>query len=1432
MQQVSRLALPVVAGLVLLVLTTCGKDSPTKPAPPVPAGIMIVPSTATLTAIGQTVQLTASVVDQNDTTIAEAAVVWTSSDTLIATVSAEGVVTARKNGDARITATSGGVSASAGITVSQTVARIIITPSSVTLTTAQRTVQLEAVVLDQNDMPVTEAILVWASSDTTVAAVDAEGLVTALNNGDARITATSGIVSESADVSVMGLNPDRDALAALYNEAAGPDWAIRTNWLSDVPLGEWHGVTTDADGRVTSLRLDRNNLNGPIPAVLGTLEKLEELWLTENQLTGSIPPELGRLASLSQLALAANQLTGTIPPELGRLTNLSQLALAANQLTGTIPPELGRLTNLQFLVLTFNQLTGPIPPELGRLANLQQLELSFNQFTGNIPPEFGQLTKLQFLGISRNGAMSGPLPQALTSLSLDAMWMDGTNLCAPLNPEFQAWLSGIQSIQVANCTGPDRGALIALYSGTGGMTWKDTTNWLSGAPLNDWHGVTTDTNGRVTALNLENNDLEGSLPHQLSGLSHLKTLNLMNNAALIGPLPQALTSLNLDALHLNGTRLCAPLDAEFQDWLSGIPDQLVPICADVIEPDRAALAVLYGGTGGPNWTTRTNWLSEAPLDEWYGVTTDADGRVTTLSLEYNNMRGPLPSELGRMDRLEQLNLHGNGLTGNIPPEIGQLDKLILLNISNNLLDGSISPDLGQLDALTSLRLDFNQLVGTIPSDLGQLNELTVLKLDFNQLIGAIPPELGQLNQLTELSLSGNLLTGPIPAVLGQLNKLTVLNISFNLLSGTIPPELGQLANLRHLVIFATRLTGAIPPELGQLRELTELNLDSNLLTGAIPPILGQLDKLAGLNLDSNQLTGVIPPELGQLEELVVLSLAANQLTGPVPPELGGLVNLKTLSLTGNALSGPLPLALTGLALESLLLDGTQLCAPPDAEIQAWVQEIPERRVSACVPVNVPPAYLTQATQSLRNPVPLVAGDPALLRVFVTAAADVDATMPQVLATFYQNDAVVYTADIPAQATRVPDEPGEGDLSASANEEIPGSVVQPGLEMVVEIDPDGELDPASGIGRRIPPTGRLAMNVKEVPRFDLTMVPFLWLENPDRSVLAATENLTADDDLFRMTRDILPVGDFQLDIREPVWTSVEPVVENATALINEVIVIRVMDGTGGHFMGILNTSGGLAAYPGHESVSPLDARVIAHELGHNVNLRHAPCGDPDGVDPDYPYGDGSIGAWGHDIQSSTLVGPETFDLMSYCQPGWISDYHFTKALLYRQSQEITLASVNTFSTGNLLVWGGVNERGALELQPAFVVDAPAALPQASGPYQLTGHGRDGSTLFTLSFGVAEIADGAGAAFAFILPVQTDWPVILEGITLSGPEGSVTIDGEGDSAAALMLDGASGSVRGILRDWPNSTMTTQAARRVVPEPGLEITISNGIPNADSW
>ena len=120
--------------------------------------------------------------------------------------------------------------------------------------------------------------------------------------------------------------PDnRDALVALYNATNGPGWKNSENWLSEVPLGEWHGVATDCDGSVIGLRLVHNQLTGPIPSELGKLSNLIELSLWGNQLTGPIPPELGSLSELGVLELAGNQLTGPIPLELGRLTNLWDL---------------------------------------------------------------------------------------------------------------------------------------------------------------------------------------------------------------------------------------------------------------------------------------------------------------------------------------------------------------------------------------------------------------------------------------------------------------------------------------------------------------------------------------------------------------------------------------------------------------------------------------------------------------------------------------------------------------------------------------------------------------------------------------------------------------------------------------------------------------------------------------------------------------------------------------------------------------------------------------------------------------------------------------------------------------------------------------------------------------------------------------------------
>ena len=66
------------------------------------------------------------------------------------------------------------------------------------------------------------------------------------------------------------------------------------------------------------------------------------------------------------------------------------------------------------------------------------------------------------------------------------------------------------------------------------------------------------------------------------------------------------------------------------------------------------LTVLYEATGGANWKANTNWLSAAPLDEWYGVTTDEEGRVLRLNLDQNELTGSIPVELAQLEYLTVL----------------------------------------------------------------------------------------------------------------------------------------------------------------------------------------------------------------------------------------------------------------------------------------------------------------------------------------------------------------------------------------------------------------------------------------------------------------------------------------------------------------------------------------------------------------------------------------------------------------------------------------------------------------------------------------------------------------------------------------------------------------------------------------------------------
>ena len=564
------------------------------------------------------------------------------------------------------------------------------------------------------------------SADTAVTVeLGADAVTDGASNGNLAVPATA--VTNAITTAAT----EREALEALYNATGGATWTNNTNWLSAEALSEWHGVSTDATGRVTDLYLTQNglsgeipaelgdlttlqnlylwqnNLSGEIPAELGGLTNLQILFLEDNNLSGAIPVELGDLASLQNLYLRNNNLSGSIPAELGDLTNLRTLDLQNNNLSGAIPAELGDLTNLQNLFLRNNNLSGAIPAELGNLTSLLNLFLRNNNLSGEIPAELGRLTSLLILDLLNNN-LSGEIPAELGDLtSLQNLYLAQNGLSGSI-PEELGDLTSLLYLylwgtELSGAIPAELGRLTSLLildlarnnlSGEIPAELGDLTNLeFLDLSLNELSGEIPAELGDLTSLQrlyLYNNQLTGSIPEELGDLTSLLYLYLGGNE-LTGPIPAALGGLtSLQRLYLQENELTGPIPAELGDltnlkvlglWsnqLTGMIPAAVGVAAD-----RGALEGFYNATDGPNWTVGTNWLTtEEPLSAWHGVTTDSNGRVTRVVLSNNELTGTISVAVEQLENLEQLILSVNDeLTGTIPVGLMNLSGLVTLNVS-------------------------------------------------------------------------------------------------------------------------------------------------------------------------------------------------------------------------------------------------------------------------------------------------------------------------------------------------------------------------------------------------------------------------------------------------------------------------------------------------------------------------------------------------------------------------------------------------------------------------------------------------------------------------------------------------------------------------------------------------------------------------------
>ncbi len=373
-----------------------------------------------------------------------------------------------------------------------------------------------------------------------------------LGAGAYTIEATTYAAGAIGDFTLAIRRPDLEALTALYNATDGANWVDNANWLTNAPLSEWHGITTDDQGRITEIYLIGNGLTGTIPPEVGDLAHLEGLYLARNELSGAIPAQLGDLSALQRLMLFDNKLSGLIPAQLGFLSDLEQLNLGRNELSGEIPAPLGRLSNLQGLHLTRNRLSGEIPDELGELASLRTLALGSNELSGEVPreladmsslthlylwgndltgyefmPRLGELSNLQFLDIGGNrieGSLA--LPQLAQLDNLSGLGIHGSELT---DAELLPYIGSLQGLEFLNISG----------------------NRLSDAQtLARLANITT-----LQRLAIHGNRFSGELPRAMTQLSLMRIFYFHDNAGL-----------------------CAPADAEFQQWLQAVNDFQGDIC--------------------------------------------------------------------------------------------------------------------------------------------------------------------------------------------------------------------------------------------------------------------------------------------------------------------------------------------------------------------------------------------------------------------------------------------------------------------------------------------------------------------------------------------------------------------------------------------------------------------------------------------------------------------------------------------------------------------------------------------------------------------------------------------------------------------------------------------------------------------------------------
>ena len=439
-------------------------------------------------------------------------------------------------------------------------------------------------------------------------------------------------------------------------------------------------------------------------------------------------------------------------------------------------------------------------------------------------------------------------------------------------------------------------------------------------------------------------------------------------------------------------------------------------------------------------------------------------------------------------------------------------------------------------------------------------------------------------------------------------------------------------------------------------------------------------------------------------------------------------------------------------------------------------------VASTLNLRIAGFHLSQSIQTFANDLPLVAGRDAFLRVYPLANESNSAT-PQVRVRLFDAGTLVQTFTVEAPGGTVPTERNDALLGSTWNLLIPGSLIQPGLEVLADVDPDNAVSESDESDNVYPgPDRQLPVQVRVTPALSITLLPVRQSANDLEGEV--TEGNA--ESYVQLAQRIYPISAHDTELHEAYTTTTLDALlpDDANGawntVLSEVLAVWIAESSDRHYYGVVRTgySSGLVGNGFLETPVAIgyDAqgdrgRIAAHELGHTWGRLHSPCGGPADQDPDFPYPDGNIERIGYDLADEEVVSRQTPDIMGYCQNAWISDYTYRAVMNFRGSP--LLRSASSRPVPALLVWGRiVNGRAVLE--PAFRLTMRPALPTRPGPYTVEGTAADGSRVFGVSFSALETGDGRRGAghFAFAIPLDDRGAERLERIAVAGPGLSVT------------------------------------------------------------